>query len=165
MKWSDVKGNSIHIHSQQNDEKRDGVKVYYYNPTTKNEKGVSNNGRFIPLTNRIREILDELKAKQKALGIHSEWVFCKEDGSWTTTVSYYESLYKVSKKLGLNLKYYTFARTDEYIDELCEKINAFDDETRENPIENEMGTSGYLKIVPFQAKEKSPQTAKSQAFL
>ena len=78
--------------TQQNDEKRDGVKVYYYNPTTKNEKGVSNNGRFIPLTNRIREILDELKAKQKALGIHSEWVFCKEDGSWTTTVSYYESL-------------------------------------------------------------------------
>lgn len=202
LKWSDVKGNSIHIHSQQNDEKRDGVKVYYYNPTTKNEKGVSNNGRFIPLTNRIREILDELKSKQKALGIHSEWVFCKEDGSWTTTVSYYESLYKVSKKLGLklsnnhafrmalnsyvyvpmglpaserakllghsvetNLKYYTFARTDEYIDELCEKINAFDDETRENPIENDMGTSGYLKIVPFQAKEKSPQTAKSQAFL
>ena len=146
--------------------------------------------------------MDELKSKQKALGIHSEWVFCKEDGSWTTTVSYYESLYKVSKKLGLklsnnhafrmalnsyvyvpmglpaserakllghsvetNLKYYTFARTDEYIDELCEKINAFDDETRENPIENDMGTSGYLKIVPFQAKEKSPQTAKSQAFL
>lgn len=146
--------------------------------------------------------MDELKAKQKALGIHSEWVFCKEDGSLTTTVSYYESLYKVSKKPGLklsnnhafrmalssyvyvpmglpaserakllvhsvetNLKYYTFARTDEYIDELCEKINAFDNETRENPIENEMGTSGYLKIVPFQAKEKSPQTAKSQAFL
>ncbi len=64
-----------------------------------------------------------------------------------------------------NLKYYTFARIDEYIDELCEKINAFDDETRENLIENDMGTSGYLKIVPFQAKEKSPQTAKSQAFL
>lgn len=74
LKWSDIKGNAIHIHSQQNDEKRDGVKVYYYNPTTKNEKGVSNNGRFIPLTNRIREILDELKAKQKALGIHSECV-------------------------------------------------------------------------------------------
>ncbi len=37
---------------------------HWYNPTTKNEKGVSNNGRFIPLTNRIREILDEQKAKQ-----------------------------------------------------------------------------------------------------
>ena len=64
-----------------------------------------------------------------------------------------------------NLKYYTFARTDEYIDELCEKINAFDDETIEKPIENEMGTSGYLKIVPFQAKEKSLESAKTQAFL
>ena len=64
-----------------------------------------------------------------------------------------------------NLKYYTFARTDEYIDELCEKINAFDDETRENPIENDMGTSGYLKIVPFQAKEKSLESARTQAFI
>lgn len=62
-----MKKQGIHIHSQQNDERRDGVKVYYYNPTTKNEKGVRNNGRYIPLTNRISHILAELKAKKKTL--------------------------------------------------------------------------------------------------
>ena len=49
------------------------------------------------------EHLKELKAKQKALGINSEWVFCKEDGTWTTTAAYYEALYKVTHKLGLKL--------------------------------------------------------------
>ena len=202
LKWSDVKDNAIHIHSQQNDEKRNGVKVYYYNPTTKNEKGVSHNGRFIPLTNRIRNILEDLKAKQESLGICSEWVFCKDDGSWITTVAYYESLYRVTHKLGLklsnnhafrmslnsyvyvpmglpaterakllghsvdtNLRHYTFARTDDYIDELCEKINAFDEESLNFQGSREMGTSGYLKIIPFSAKEKSPEFAKTQAFL
>ncbi len=201
LKWSDIKAKAIHIHSQQNDENRDGKKVYYYNPTTKNEKGVSNNGRFIPLSNRIRQILDELKAKQEALGIHSEWVFCKEDGSWTTTVSYYESLYRLSKKLGLNLsnnhafrmalnsyvyvpmglpaterakllghsvdtnlKFYTFARTDDYIDELCDKINAFNEGT-ESITEHKVGTSGDLNIVSFKAKEKSLESARTQAFI
>lgn len=68
-------------------------KEYYYNPTTKNEKGDSKNGRYIPLTKDVKFILTELKQNQEALGIHSEWVFAKEDGEWTTTVAYYESLY------------------------------------------------------------------------
>ena len=63
------------------------------------------------------------------------------------------------------LKYYTFARTDEYIDELCEKINAFDDKTRDYPEDNEVCTSRYLKIIPFSAKEKSPQTANLKALI
>lgn len=201
LKWDDISSNAIHIHSQQNDEIRDGVKVYYYNPTTKNEKGVSNNGRYIPITKRVRDILDEVKEKQEKLGINSEWVFCKEDGSWITTVGYYEALYKVSKKLGLslsnnhafrmalnsyvyvpmglpvterakllghsvdtNLKFYTFARTDEYIEELCDKIDAYNDGNRLNSKENEMGTYVYPKIVPFSAKEKSPSMANLKAF-
>lgn len=197
LKWEDVSHNAIHIHSQQNDEIRDGKKVYYYNPTTKNEKGVSKNGRYIPITNRIKRILDELKAKQDELGIVSEWVFCKEDGSWITTVAYYESLYKVCKKLGLrlsnnhafrmalnsyvyipmglpvteranllghsvetNLAHYTFARTEDYLDELCEKMNAYDEEKQgEEQALSDDGTSRYLKIIPFNAKEKSPNHA------
>ena len=47
------------------------------------------------LTQEVKHILNELKKKQEALGIHSEWVFAKEDGNWTTTVAYYESLYKI----------------------------------------------------------------------
>ena len=200
LKWADIKSNAIHIHSQQNNEKRDGVKVYYYNPTTKNEKGVSRNGRFIPLTDRVRNILDELKEKQEALGIKSEWVFCKKDGSWITTVAYYKNLYGISKKLGLrlsnnhafrmalnsyvyttmglpaserarilghsvetNLRFYTFARTDDYIDVLNDRINSFNAESRIKP-EDERGTSGYLKIIPFREKEKSLVSLDTKAF-
>ena len=200
LKWSDITDKAIHIHSQQNDEYRDGKKVYYYNPTTKNEKGVSHNGRFIPITNEIRNILDELKAKQDALGIESEWVFCKENGEWITTVSYYESLYKVCKKLGLklnnnhafrialnsyvyvpmglpvterakllghsvdtNLKHYTFARTDDYLEELSEKIDAFNATERGTEREPKKGTSGYLKIIDFQEKQKNLESAKFKA--
>ena len=201
LKWSDITGNAIHIHSQQNDEHRDGKKVFYYNPTTKNEKGISSNGRYIPITNRIRAILDELKEKQNDLGIISEWVFCKEDGSWITTVSYYESLYRVTKKLGLklsnnhafrmalnsyvyvpmglpvterakllghsvetNLKYYTFARTEDYIDELCEKMNAYNGEINDFTPFGGRGTLGYPKIFDFNAKKESLESAKIQAF-
>lgn len=81
IKWADVFDNRIHIHAQFNDQVVDGHKVYYYNPTTKNEKGISHNGRFIPMTNAIRKILFALRENQKRLGIESEWVFCKENGT------------------------------------------------------------------------------------
>ena len=87
LKWTDIYYDRIHIHSQQNDEMRDGKKVYYYNPTTKNEKGISQNGRYIPLSQNIKEILSELKEKQSKLGINSEWVFSRENGEWTTTAA------------------------------------------------------------------------------
>ena len=104
LKWSDISDTMIHIHAQQNDERVNGVKTYYYNPTTKDEKGISHDGRKFPITSDIRKILTELKAKQEALGIESEWVFAREDGSWTTTAAYYEALYKVCHdKLHLGL--------------------------------------------------------------
>ena len=56
-------------------------------------------------------------------------------------------------------------QTDYYINELCEKINAFDEESLNFQGSREVGTSGYLKIVPFSAKEKSPEFTKTQAFL
>lgn len=104
LKWSDISDTMIHIHAQQNDECINGKKTYYYNPTTKDEKGISKGGRKFPITFEIRKILNELKAKQEALGIESEWVFAREDGNWITTAAYYESLYKVCHdKLHLKL--------------------------------------------------------------
>ena len=128
------------------------------------------------------------------------WVFCKENGEWITTVSYYESLYKVCKKLGLklnnnhafrialnsyvyvpmglpvterakllghsvdtNLKHYTFARTDDYLEELSEKIDAFNATERGTEREPKKGTSGYLKIIDFQEKQKNLESAKFKA--
>lgn len=195
LKWEDVKRNAIHIHSQQNDERRDGKRVYYYNPTTKEEKGVSRGGRFTPLTSNIRKILQSLKAKQDALGINSEWVFCKRDGTWILYGTYAYHLRKECKKLGLNLtnnhafrmylnsyvycetidtnaergailghspetnlRNYTFARSDDYMDELCRKIDAFEGVSEEENSKNteEMGgTSRNLTIIPFPAKKKN----------
>lgn len=165
LRWEDITGKMIHIHSQQNDHITENGKEYYYNPTTKNEKGDSKNGRYIPLTKDVKYILSELKKKQEALGIHSEWVFCKEDGTWTTTVAYYESLYKICiEKLGLglsnnhafrialnsyvlipmglnpaerarilghsvktNLENYTFSRDKEYLNEIGDIWDAFNE--------------------------------------
>lgn len=162
LKWSDVYDNRIHIHAQLNDHMVDGRKEYYYNPSTKNEKGISRNGRFIPMTDAIRKILFALRENQRRLGITSDWVFCKEDSSYSTTAGYYEALYRLCKKLGLklsnnhafrmalnsyvyvpagmdvatrakilghsvetNLRFYTFSRTDEYLDEVAELLNSF----------------------------------------
>jgi len=202
LKWSDITEKTIHIHSQQNDEMRDGQKVYYYNPTTKDEKGYSRDGRYFPMNKKIKEILDEVKAKQEALGIHTEWVFANNDGNWITTASYYEALYKVSKLLGLslsnnhafrialnsyvlipmgipvterarmlghsvdtNLRHYTFARSDEYLGEISDMWNDYIDETRAPKVEKNKGTLGYPKIIEFKTKEKSLESAKTQALI
>jgi integrase len=102
LKWEDVLETDIHIHAQQNDQEVDGEKCYYYNPTTKNEKGVSHDGRLVPMTDGIRKVLTSLREKQESLGIVSEWVFCKEDGTWITTAGYSEALYRLCKEtLGL----------------------------------------------------------------
>ena len=120
--------------------------------------------------------------------------FAKRNGNYSTTVSYYESLYKVCKKLGLNLsnnhafrmalnsyvfipkgieapdrarllghsvetnlRHYTFARGDDYLDELCDILDGNVQKKEEVP----QGTS---KIIDFPAKEKTPEPAKFKGF-
>lgn len=201
LKWSDIYNDRIHIHSQQNDEMRDGKKVYYYNPTTKNEKGISQNGRYIPLTNNVRMILTELKNRQATLGIKTEWVFARINGEWTTTKSYSSSLYNLCKGnstrgtsgLGLrlsnnhafrmalnsyvfipmglpvterakllghsvdtNLKYYSFAQSDNFLNEICNKWDDFNGNSSRNQAEPN-------NLIDF-TKEKSSRTLNSQAF-
>lgn len=201
LRWEDVTDTYIHIHSQQNDEIRDGKKYYYYNPSTKNEKGVSRGGRKIPMNDRIRNILVSLRKKQEELGIHSEWVFARSDGSWINVDSYSKSLYRLCKGdkdrgttgLGLrlsnnhafrmalnsyvfvpmgltpaerakilghsvqtNLNHYTFARSDDYITDISNRWNTFNNG---DPLPYNEGS--YLKIVPFETKEKALRTANS----
>lgn len=102
LRWDDVKEKCIHIHSQQLSEKRGKGqgKRYYYAPWTKNEKGVSYGGREFPLTNTVKGILEELKALQDSLGIHSEYIFCHEDGEWIKTDAYETCLRRLCKSLG-----------------------------------------------------------------
>lgn len=57
------------------------IQEHLWNPTTKDEKSVSRDGRKIPMNANVRYIFNELKKKQKSLGIKSELVFAREDGS------------------------------------------------------------------------------------
>lgn len=88
LKWEDIEDFSIHIHSQQLSRKVDNKKEYYLVPYTKNEKGESEDGREFPLTQKIKELLNEIKSKQNELGIKSEFIFCHEDGEWIKTDAY-----------------------------------------------------------------------------
>ena len=78
-------------------------KIYYHVPWTKGEKGISRGGRKFPLTNKIKAILGELKALQTALGIVSDYVFCKMNGEWIKTDAYETCLRRMLQLLDLNV--------------------------------------------------------------
>ncbi len=103
LKWSDIKRNHIHIHSQQLSTKIDGGKNYYYADWTKNEKGVPQGGRKFPLTKNARAILSELEKLQIKMGISSEYIFCHEDGEWIKTDAYITCLRRMLKGLGFDV--------------------------------------------------------------
>lgn len=101
LKWTDIRNNKIHIHTQQLKNRQTGE--YEYVLWTKNEKGISRGGRLFPVTNDIRELLDKLKTNQEAAGIFSPWVFANPDGSWIIADTCYEKfLYRLCKS-----KFYT----------------------------------------------------------
>lgn len=101
LKWSDYDGKTIHIHSQQVKDITDHGSQYREVPYTKNEKGISCDGRYFPATNKIKALLDELKALQTELGIHSEYIFCHKDGEWIKTGAYESCLRRLCKSLRL----------------------------------------------------------------
>lgn len=99
LKWSDVKGNQIWIHSQQLHTRGKG---WGYCSYTKNERMLppeQRKGRCFPITKKIRAILDELKAKQEKLGISSEYIFCNTDGDWIKASAYHSCLRTLCKGL------------------------------------------------------------------
>ena len=202
LKWSDIDFDmrTIHIHSQQLCSTYDGKKIYEYAPYTKNEKGVSQGGRYFPfeIGDNIYRIFTELKAKQELLSIESEWVFTTQSGEWLKKDGYSSALYYLCKGnptkhqtgLGLtlsnnhafrmainsyefipkglneverarllghspevNLKHYTFSKSNEYIDELREKLT-------QSPVPQ--FSSRYPNIIAFPGNTKSPENRGSQ---
>lgn len=106
LKWADVKEDYIHIHSQQLKKKAEKGKkgsTYYYAHHTKNEKGISRDGRKFPLTQAIKSLLEELKVLQDELNIQSEYIFCHEDGEWIKTDAYETCLRRLCQSLGMNV--------------------------------------------------------------
>lgn len=105
VRWDDIDFDShlVYIHSQQLTRIVDGKKEYYLVPYTKNERGISEEGRLFPLTDGLKALLMELKGKQGSLGIVSDFVFCKEDGSMIKTNSYITFLRRLCRHVGLTV--------------------------------------------------------------
>lgn len=103
MKWEDIdlKGGVIHIHAQQvsrHDE--EGHIVYERVLYTKNERGISNDGRYFPITKGIAELLEEIRTKYEEEGITSEYIFVHPDGRWFNIHEYTKYLRNLCKKIG-----------------------------------------------------------------
>ena len=103
LKWADITENSIHIHAQQLTKRESGKKVYYYDTCTKNEKGISEDGREFPLTRKIAGLLGEIKELQTRLSISSEFIFCHEDGEWIKTDAYETFLRRLCQSKGFKV--------------------------------------------------------------
>ena len=105
LQWKDIDWdrNEIHIHAQQLTKMKDHKTVYYYAPYTKNERGVSNDGRFFPLTKSLRELLLDLAKKQEKYNIKSDYIFCYKDGEWMKTFRYKEFLFKICNRFGFKV--------------------------------------------------------------
>ena len=100
LKWEDIdfEEESIWVHSQILSDGTTTKKEYYYSLGTKNEKGITKNGRVILLTDELKDIL--LKRKETSNG--NEYVFGSLKGGFTNPDAYEKSLWRLCKKLGLN---------------------------------------------------------------
>ncbi len=108
----DIKNSRIHIHSQQLRRVRNGRAEYYYEPSTKDEKGISKGGRYFPITPQIKDILDENEECKNKLHIESEYVFCDLDGRWVKTKSYESFLARLFETLDMDVNgNHTFRRS------------------------------------------------------
>ena len=103
MRWEDIKETAIHIHCQQLSKRQKGGTEYYLVTYTKNEKGESEDGREFPLTKNIKNLLAEIRQKQDALGITSEFIFCNEDGSWIKKDAYITFLRRLCQSKNFNV--------------------------------------------------------------
>lgn len=105
LKWKDISERSIRIHSQIVSEVTEkGHREYRYEPSTKNEKGVSKGGRVFPNTDAMKEILSITKALQEKNNIKSEYVFCNSNGDFSNGDAYRKALEAVCDKLHLRVK-------------------------------------------------------------
>ena len=103
--WDDIDLDEliIHFHAQQLVEKADGHIIYRYDPHTKDEKGQTQEGRYFPIYQELKELLLEIKEKQDRYGVKSKYVFCLRNGSWITIHGYTKFLRRICTKVGLDV--------------------------------------------------------------
>ena len=105
IRWSDIRNGFLHVHSSQrltesDDWKRIGFEELSW---TKNEKGISQGGRYIPITNELKSVLEEISAHQKSINLQTDYILCDDDGSPITKTSYEKYLARICKRLGFKV--------------------------------------------------------------
>ena len=94
---SDISDDFIHVHRQQRMEKdKDGHLHYFEVGHTKDERIHPQDGRFVPITEKCRIVIE----LAKKLPGDSEYLFHKKDGRMITTDSYAQFLSRTCKRLG-----------------------------------------------------------------
>lgn len=96
---------------------------------TKDERGQSLGGRFVPIDSELRRILDEVYALKKQFGIESEFVFCDRAGKPIDKSNYGDVVGNTFRKLGIRrLGTYTFRvdSNNRYAHDVACKMDAID---------------------------------------
>lgn len=69
---------------------------------TKNEKGISEGGRFVPILPETGEILDRIRQHQQDIGLVTDRIICEDDGSEVTNKSIEKYIGRVCRRLSLS---------------------------------------------------------------
>lgn len=112
LKWSDFDRTEgfVSIERQMVEDRipKQSFRVVGY---TKNEKGISQGGRLVPLSTKALDILNKLERKKQELGIESEWLFTDKQGKPLKKKGYFDFVGTLNRKLGLSPKgSYAFRR-------------------------------------------------------
>ena len=112
---SDVRDKYIHIHRQIVKDLSSGHQTFHEIGYTKNERQHPRNGRFIPRTDTINEILE----LAKLLPGESDYIFHDKAGSFISPDSYEQNLRRACNRLGIitcNNHAFRIARNSELIE-------------------------------------------------
>ena len=111
LKWSDIDfEEKIIVIERQQIEKRK-PRIFEVVEYTKNEKGISEGGRPVPLSEKALDILAQLRVAKQNAGIVSDWLFSNKEGDILKKSNYSDYLRETCQKLGIKSRgTYAFRR-------------------------------------------------------
>lgn len=100
--WSDIGDKFIHIHRQQlKSTDESGKEIFYEVGYTKDERTHPHGGRFFPITDEIRFVLELAK---KLPGKKSDYVFHDKEGKAPSKDSYAYIIFAVAARSTISLQ-------------------------------------------------------------
>lgn len=111
LKWNDIDFNNGYLSIERQQLEKRHPQTFYVVEYTKNERGVSQGGRVVPLSSKAMDLLAKLKTYKDEMGIVSEWLFSDKEGTLLKKKGYSDFLNATCKKLGIVLRgSYAFRR-------------------------------------------------------